>query len=344
MEKWINSEAIYGWLDLEGLGLLSFLILLALAFYKLFLKELNQERHSNIRAVLSSITKHFGVFLVFFMLYQISTDPSWLGPIVLVIKPYLGFLAFFVGLTVFIRLARLLALMYLFMGSMQAGVPLLLVNVFSLLLSISILFWTLSHVFRIQLGPLLATSAAFSIVLGLALQDTLGNLVAGVAIQIDDCFHIGNWLEVVNGINKTVGQVKDISWRSTTLIGLSDELIVIPNRILASSLISNFSPSQPIIRNLVFRVPNQSDFKLVLKILEKSAHDAPEVLTAPKPFAFVHEVSASWTQIKLIYWIESYGSQFAVGDRIYRKVLETLSEHSIELAPDALVVRSHSLS
>ena len=91
---------------------------------------------------------------------------------------------------------------------MRAGVPVLLVNLFSLLLSAVIGFWMMTGIFEFNLAPLLATSAVFSIVLGLALQDTLGNLFAGVALQLDKPYEMGAAIEVTTSSQKWVGQVR----------------------------------------------------------------------------------------------------------------------------------------
>ena len=70
-------------------------------------------------------------------------------------------------------------------------------------------------VFRIILGrdlsPLLATSAVLSIVLGLALQDTLGNFFAGVSLHIDEPYQIGDAIRV----DGMLGQVESVSWPSS---------------------------------------------------------------------------------------------------------------------------------
>ena len=149
------------------------------------------------------------MFLAFIFL---QTSEGQIGRFALV-TPYIAMAAFVWGNVVFVKTCRLIVLQYLFLGSMRHGVPLLLVNIFSLILSIVLLFWGITHIFGVQVGPLLATSAAASVILGLAMQDTLGNLFAGISLQIDRSFEIGDWVEVVSGIQKTTGQVREITWR-----------------------------------------------------------------------------------------------------------------------------------
>jgi len=127
------------------------------------------------------------------------------------IAAYLGLATLIAGAIVFVKVCRILLFEYLFIGHMKEGVPLLIVNLFTLVISIGIVGWFATELFGVKLGPLLATSAVFSLILGLALQDTLGNLFAGVALQLDKPYEIGDWIEVNNGGATWVGQVEEIS-------------------------------------------------------------------------------------------------------------------------------------
>ncbi len=332
-EKIIQTQMLYSLLDFEPFILIFSLILVTWLFYKLFLQEVSEERHRIIQTHFRGLFRNFLSLSLLFFIYIVLSESQeqWSGFIR--IKPYIAMVSFFWGLFVFVKSCRLLVLLYMFMSSMRAGVPLLIVNIFSLLLTTILLFWSGSRIFGIQLGPLLATSAVFSIVLGLALQDTLGNLFAGVSLQIDKSFEIGDWLEITQGTQKTVGQVKEISWRSTTLMGHSDELITMPNRAIATAQISNFSPpDQPIIRNQVFRVKLNSPFDQVKEILERSIADIPEVRGIPAPLAYVSETNENAISFKLVYFIDSYGLQYMIGDKVLRKGIEDLQKNAISLA------------
>lgn len=340
-EKFLQIQVLAGFLEIEPYVLLGILALSTWLFYKFFLQDISDERHRNLHHHFSVLTRHFVLLSVFFISYlaarQVESEVTAAG----LIAPYLGLLTFLWGAIVFVKSCRLWVLQYLFLGSMREGVPLLMVNVFTLLLSIAIAFWAASRLFALQLGPLLATSAAFSIILGLALQDTLGNLFAGISLQFDRNFEIGDWLEVVNGVQKAVGQVKEISWRSVLLVGFSDELITIPNRIMAQAQISNFSPpDQPIVRSQVFRLPYAAPLEQARELLERAAAEVAEVRGLPAPFAYVSESAESWMTVKLIYFIDSYGSQFTVGDKVLRKGVEILAKNGIALARPELMITS----
>jgi small-conductance mechanosensitive channel len=343
-EKLIKTQNLYSILDPEPYFLLCALLLLAWLFYKLFLKDVSDERHLNLRGHFKNIFHHFLVFSTFFSVYILisqSFPESGLGRAL----PYLGVMTLGWGMIVFVKTCRLIILQYLFLGSMKAGVPVLIVNIFSLILSILLALWSGNQIFGFQVAPLLATSAAFSIILGLAIQDTLGNLFAGISLQVDKSFEIGDWLEVVTGTQKTVGQVKEISWRATMLIGLSDEKITIPNRALASALISNFSTGdQPIVRSQVFKLKYGVDIEHAKQCLIESTKEVKSILTYPEPLALISESNESWISIKLVYFIENYGSQYAIADQVMNSALKYLIANGIEISPSRLEIIHQSSS
>lgn len=343
-EKFIKTQALYSLIDWEPFVLLACLLAVTWIFYKFFLQEISPERHSSIRQQFQTLSRQFVIFTLSFMAFKFlhSLTGGSLANLARV-TPYLALMTFIWGSVVFVKTCRLLVLQYLFLSSMRTGVPLLLVNIFSLLLSIVLTVWALSQVFGLNLGPLMATSAAFSIVLGLALQDTLGNLFAGISLQIDKSYEIGDWLEVVLGLQRGVGQVKEITWRSTILVGFSDEEITIPNRTMANAQISNFSPEgHPIVRSQIFRLPFGSDLEKAKEILERVVVEISDIRGLPAPLAYIHETTESWVAIKVIYFIDNFGSQFSIGDKVMRKGIDALRAHGIELAHNVVEVQNSS--
>ncbi len=342
-DQLIKVHALYGLLQVEPYVLLGSLVVVAWIFYKFFLNEVNEERHKSIQNHFGLLLRHFGILTFFFLFFIfMQTSEPQLGRFAN-LTPYMGTLAFVWGNIVFVKTSRLIVLQYLFLGSMRHGVPLLLVNIFSLLLSILLAFWGISHIFGVDLGPLLATSAAASVILGLALQDTLGNLFAGISLQVDQNFEIGDWLEITSGTQKATGQVKEMTWRSVTLVGFSEEVITFPNRFMANAQISNFSPlDQPILRRQVFRFSHGENITLVKQILEHAVAGISEIRGVPSPWAYTSDVNESWVEMKILYFIDHYGSQFNIGDKVYVRGMEALSAAGIKLSRQIIEVSDKS--
>ncbi len=332
-DKFFKIQALYALLEIEPFILLGCLVAVTWVFYKFFLKEASEERHRSIRNHFRTLVRHYIIlgFLVLLFIFLQTSEPQ-LGRLAK-FTPYVALLTFLWGNVVFVKTSRLIVLQYLFLGSMKHGVPLLLVNIFSLILSIVLVFWGITHIFGLELGPLLATSAAASVILGLALQDTLGNLFAGISLQLDRNFEIGDWLEITSGIQKATGQVREITWRSTTLVGFSDELITFPNRFMANAQISNFSPpDNPIVRRQVFRLAYGENVEMAKQILERTVSGIGEIRGIPAPWAYVSDANENWIELKIIYFIDNYGSQFNIGDKVYTRCIEALSTQGLKLA------------
>jgi small-conductance mechanosensitive channel len=340
----LNTKNLYALIDIEPFILIGLLFLLAWFFYKLFLGASSSERHKIIRSHFQNLLRHFAglstIFVIFTAIKQMPAADSIQRAL-----PYLGVATLLFAIIVFVKTCRLIILQYLFLGSMKHGVPILIVNIFSISMSVCLILWTGTSIFNIEVTPLLATSAAFSVILGLAMQDTLGNLFAGISLQVDKAFDIGDWLEVTSGSQKVVGQVKEISWRATMLVGWTEEFITLPNRFLANAQIANFSVSeQPIIRSLQFKIRPGAEPSKVKTLLLTSLEGIPQIRTWPEPCVLISEITESWISLKLIYYIENFGSQFTISDHVAERALNLLREHQIELAPPRIEVMTQSAS
>lgn len=83
----------------------------------------------------------------------------------------------------------------------------------------------------LDLGSLVASTAVITAVLAFAMQDTLGNILAGLALQLDHSVHIGDWIK----IDDVSGQVVQVQWRHTAVRTLFGEMVLIPNSQLMKS-------------------------------------------------------------------------------------------------------------
>jgi small-conductance mechanosensitive channel len=90
---------------------------------------------------------------------------------------------------------------------------------------------------------LVTTSAVSAVVIGFALQDTLGNAFAGLAIQSEKPFHVGQWVRV----GDHEGRVAEVTWRATKLRTKAGNFVILPNNVVAKEAIVNYSePAAPL--------------------------------------------------------------------------------------------------
>lgn len=131
-----------------------------------------------------------------------------------------------------------------------------------------------------NLASLLTTSAVLTMVIGLAAQETLGNLFAGLALQTEKFFQMGEWIS----FREHVGQVVGMTWKSTLIKTLENEIIYIPNSVVSKEVIKNYSRPEPK-RIVVFEVgveygapPNK-----VRRVMLETLDQHPRVFKNPPP-------------------------------------------------------------
>ena len=134
------------------------------------------------------------------------------------------------------------------------------------------------------------TAAAGAVVLGLALQDTLGHAMAGLALQADQPYRAGDWIRV----GDHEGRVMQISWRSTVLRTRDNTLVMLPNSSIADGVIVNYSAPAPPTRVAVeVGVRHEIPPNLVKAAIDEALAQVPLALAAPAPDALVAEIDAS---------------------------------------------------
>ena len=337
-QPWVQLERIEAFIQLEPTIVTLALVLGAWSISKLFLKNLPEDRQRTLQGQFKNLGIHlmFGT-ISFAAYYGLNRFPDTL--LMERMVTYIGLATILSGATIFVKAWRILVFEYLSLSHLRVSFPVLLLNLFTLLLSIALTAWIGAEIFNVRLTPLLATSAIFSLVLGLALQDTLGNLFAGVALQFDKPYEIGDWIEIQTGTQKWVGQVYDISWRATVLIGFGEEAITVPNRIMGQAQIANFATKyRPIMRYIIFRLPFDVEVVRAKELLIKAAVSVSEIRKTPSPIVLITDTTESWINFKLLYFIDNFGLQFRIADYIQSRVLEELGKGGINLARTQIVI------
>lgn len=330
-------ERIEFFIQFEIFAVLAVALFIGWGFYKLFLKKITEKRHANLRHHFTRTSFYLLLSSLLAIFHWSVVGSTWADYLYLKIANYIGLISFLFLVTIFIRMAQIYVYLYLFLANMSQGVPRLIANLFTLIFSTFIVSWIAADVFGFNLATVLATSAIFTIVLGLALQDTLGNLFSGVALQIERPFELGDWVEVHNSDDKWVGQIQEITWRATSLIGFSEELIVIPNKTIAQSQLLIFSEkNKPARFSQQFRFPFNVDVLKVKATILDSLKSIPEIKSDPEPRVLLMEVTESWISFKVFYTIADYGKKYRVGDTVLAYVLQAIKSKNMALATNSL--------
>ncbi len=176
---------------------------------------------------------------------------------------------------------------------------------------------------------LLATSAVLTAVLGLSLQETLGNLFAGLAIQGEQPFEVGDWVQFDQSPDR-VGRVIEINWRATKLETADRVLITVPNGVLARAPNNNFSrPQSYARRHVVVDTPYGAPAALP-EILEKAAAQADGVLETPAPSAVISELTDYSVRYRIRFFVSDHPRIAEISGSVFRNVLHALERLSLE--------------
>jgi small-conductance mechanosensitive channel/CRP-like cAMP-binding protein len=175
---------------------------------------------------------------------------------------------------------------------------------------------------------LLTTSAVGAVIVGFALQDTLGNFFAGLAIQIDKPFRVGHWISVAD----REGQVTEITWRATKLRTEAGQFLIVPNSMIAKDPILNYSePSIPTRIELEVGVAYQAAPNVVKAALREAIDRAPLVLAELPADILLKDFGASAVVYKLRFWIEDYEQHEPARDQIRSAIWYIFARRGIEI-------------
>ena len=141
----------------------------------------------------------------------------------------------------------------------------------------------MGFVFGLSLQGVLATSGIIAIVLGLALQSTLGDVFSGLSLSIEKPYRIGDEILLEGGAG---GEVIQMNWRSTHLKNGANDVVIVPNNAIAKMRIQNHSAeSRRYGETLTVLVDSRNDPELTLQILKQAALACPSILEHPAPSA-----------------------------------------------------------
>lgn len=208
-----------------------------------------------------------------------------------------------------------LAVLLLFEGRESAPgavAPKIVRDFAQVLMLVLVTLWSL-HRLGVDASTLVATSTLLTAVIGLSLQDTLGNLFAGLALQLQRPFVVGDWI-AFDEDPKHVGRVVEINWRATSLLTLDHVVVVMPNAQLARAPLSNFTKPDPISRRSVFVVASRNAVPhLVQGAIESALRGAYGVLPEPAPSVVTHRFLP---ESGVEYWVRFYTDRFEERDRV----------------------------
>jgi small-conductance mechanosensitive channel/CRP-like cAMP-binding protein len=201
------------------------------------------------------------------------------------------------------------ALNFLFFGLAfrlkRIDAPTLIRNIFTIVAFTIFFLIAFTFLFPdVNLGALFTTSAIFGVILGLALQDTLGNFFAGISLQADRPFQVGDVITV--GANRHTGVVEEISWRAIKIRTFQNHVVLIANSNAAKEPIEVCPRDNLNARVVFFNTLYTDSPAKAIHVAREAVREADNVSDKVAPIVRIRNLGDNGVDYEVKYWLEDY--------------------------------------
>ncbi|HEY3041610.1 MAG TPA: mechanosensitive ion channel family protein [Pyrinomonadaceae bacterium] len=183
--------------------------------------------------------------------------------------------------------------------------PTLVRNIFSIIAFTALFFLIFTSIFPdANLGALFTTSAIFGVILGLALQDTLGNFFAGISLQADRPFQVGDVITV--GAQRHTGVVEEITWRAVKIRTFQNHIVLISNSTAAKEPIEVCPRENLNARIVFFNTLFVDSPAKTIHVVREAVREADNVSQKISPIVRIRNLGDSGVEYEVKYWLEDY--------------------------------------
>jgi small-conductance mechanosensitive channel/CRP-like cAMP-binding protein len=184
------------------------------------------------------------------------------------------------------------------------------------------IFAVLNSVLGLPVQGLLATSGVIAVVLGLALQSTLADVFAGVAVGVEGPFRVGDRIRLGDRFE---GEVVQLNWRSIRLETDDDDVVVIPNSLVAKAEIINRStPSVRRAGHVEVSCPAHADPEGVIELIERGVMLCPAVTDSPKPSVSLVGLGLRMNRYRVGFFVEDARGLSSAKSHLLRQIRRAL--------------------
>jgi small-conductance mechanosensitive channel len=181
-------------------------------------------------------------------------------------------------------------------------------------------FAIIAEVFDLPVKGLLATSGAVAIILGLALQSSLGDVFSGIVLNIERPYRVGDWIIPDDTIQ---GTVIETNWRATHILTINQNVAIIPNSVIAKSTLVNCSmPTKIHAASIRVKLEPSLTPAAGCNLLKEALLSSAHVLRTPAPSVTIKDLSADMIDFEVSYSVTDISNvvhaQNELYDRVYR--------------------------
>jgi small-conductance mechanosensitive channel/CRP-like cAMP-binding protein len=206
--------------------------------------------------------------------------------------------------------------------------PKFLSQLFGLILFVVAVFIVIGGIYGYSIQGVVFGSTVVVGIVGFAMQDLLGNIIAGIALEIGKPFKTGDWLT----IDKQHAEVIEVNWRSTRLRTNDDIYLDIPNKAIVGSTITNLTyPTRQHAIRLTVGFDYATPPNFIKDVMSRAAAAVPGVLAIPAPKVFLKDFADSAVTYEIKFWLEDESMFNDIVDGIRTNVWYTAQRHGIRI-------------
>src|SRR3989449_1666565 len=209
--------------------------------------------------------------------------------------------------------------------------PSLVRNIFTLLAFTVLFVFIFKSLYKdVQLGAIFTTSAIFGVIIGLALQDTLGNFFAGISLHADRPFQVGD--VIVVGQQKHTGVIESITWRAIKIRTFQNHIVLVSNSNAAREAIE-VAPRNNLNARLVFFSTLYTDSPAkTIHVVREAVRDADNVSEKITPIVRIRNLGESSIEWEIKYWLEDYAKYNDTDALVRQRVWYALRRNGLTFA------------
>lgn len=191
----------------------------------------------------------------------------------------------------------------------------------------------MGFVFGLPIATLVTTSGVVALILGLALQNTLGDVFSGIALTLGKAYAIGDWVQLSDG---TAGRVTETNWRSTNLLTGLNNIVVLPNSLLAKQSLTSLSrPDESHLLTLSLRFAAGQRPRIIEDAMRSVLEASSRIVKEPPPAVALKGIDATAIEVELQFRVASLATGTSARNEIIDLIHDRCEAGGLSLAERA---------
>ena len=196
---------------------------------------------------------------------------------------------------------------------------------------LSAAFIIVVDVFDLPVRGILATSGAVAIIIGLALQSSLGDVFSGIVLNIERPYTVGDWIVVDDTVQ---GFVIETNWRATHILTANQDVAVIPNSVVAKAKLVNCSaPTRAHGTSIRVKLDPAITPVTGCHLLKEVLLSSGQILRTPEPSVTIRDLSAEMIDYEISFSVEDISIVPQAQNELYDRVFRAAAAMGVKFSP-----------